>query len=152
MNPWPAVPDWPWCRNADAGLSIINLRKTNNAGLSFLSAVRHSCIHASMHVYCPSPCRKSVLHVHVHAACPCSMSMPILHAVFMSMLHSTLMLHSKSMLHSMSMLHSISMLHSMSMFHVHVYVHVHICKNAGMPDCPASGQSGTGLKKKITMP
>jgi hypothetical protein len=35
-------------------------------------AFRHSGIHASMHVHCLGPCRKSVLHVHVHAACPCS--------------------------------------------------------------------------------
>jgi hypothetical protein len=37
------------------------------------------------------------------------------------------------------------------MLHVHVNVHVHIYRNAGMPDRPASSQSGTGLKK-ITMP
>jgi hypothetical protein len=36
---------------------------------------------------------------------------------------------------------------SMSMLHVHVNIHVHIYKNAGMPDHPAFGQSGTGLKK-----
>jgi hypothetical protein len=36
---------------------------------------------------------------------------------------------------------------SMSMLHVHVNVHIHIDRNAGMPDCPASSQSGTGLKK-----
>ncbi len=35
------------------------------------------------------------------------------------------------------------------MLHVHVYVHVQICRNAGMPDCPASGQAGTGLKKTM---
>ncbi len=29
-NPWPAVPDWPWCRNADAGL------KKLTTGLTFL--------------------------------------------------------------------------------------------------------------------
>jgi hypothetical protein len=33
------------------------------------------------------------------------------------------------------------------MLHVHVCVHVHICRNAGMPDFPASDQSDTGLKK-----
>jgi hypothetical protein len=27
-----------------------------------------------------------------------------------------------------------------------------MCINAGMLDCPASDQSGTGMKKKITMP
>jgi hypothetical protein len=48
-----------------------------------------------------------------------------------------------SMLHSMLMLHSMPMLHSMSMLHVHVYVHVYV----EMPDCPASGQFGTGQKK-----
>jgi hypothetical protein len=53
----------------------------------------------------------------------------------------------------------------MSKLNVHVSVHVHaahhrcvcvcecmfvcvfVCINAGMPDCPASEQSGTGLKK-----
>ncbi len=40
---------------------------------------------------------------------------------------------------------------SMLMLHVTVNVHVHIYRNAGMPDRPASNQSGTGLKK-LTMP
>ncbi len=53
----------------------------------------------------------------------------------------------------------------MSMLNFHVSVHVHaahhrcvgvcecvfvcvfVCINAGMPDCPASDQSGTGIKK-----
>jgi hypothetical protein len=35
------------------------------------------------------------------------------------------------------------MLHSKSMLHVHVFVHVHV----EMPDCPAFGQFGTGIKK-----
>jgi hypothetical protein len=54
----------------------------------------------------------------------------------------------------------------MSMLHVHVPVHVHhrsacvcecvflcefVCINAGLPDCPASDQSGTGMKK-LTIP
>jgi hypothetical protein len=97
----------------------------------------HSGIHAYMQVHCPGPCRmtKSVLRVYVHAACPCSYCMPCPGCMFMSMLHS------------MSMQHSMSMWHSMSMLHVYVYVHVHICRNARMPDCPASGQYGTGLKK-----
>jgi hypothetical protein len=37
------------------------------------------------------------------------------------------------------------------MLHVHVSVHVHIYRNAGMLDCLAPGQSGTGLKK-LMMP
>jgi hypothetical protein len=32
-----------------------------------------------------------------------------------------------------------------------VCVFVFVCINAGMPDCPASDQSGTGMKK-LTMP
>jgi hypothetical protein len=96
-----------------------------------IPAFRHSGIHASMHVHCPGPCRKteSVLRVHVHAACPCPYGMPCPCCMFMSTLHSMLVLH------------------SMSMLHVHVYVHVHVCRNARMPDCPASDQSGTRLKK-----
>ncbi len=39
----------------------------------------------------------------------------------------------------------------MSILHAHVNVHVHIYRNAGMPDCPASSQSGTRLKK-LTRP
>jgi hypothetical protein len=31
------------------------------------------------------------------------------------------------------------------------FVYVFVCINAGMPDCPASDQSGTGMKK-LTMP
>ncbi len=34
---------------------------------------------------------------------------------------------------------------SMSMLHVYVNVHIHIYRNAGMPDRPASSQSGTGV-------
>jgi hypothetical protein len=37
---------------------------------------------------------------------------------------------------------------SVSILHVCVNIHVqYIYRNAGMPDRPASGQSGTGLKK-----
>ncbi len=31
--------------------------------------------------------------------------------------------------------------------HAYVYIYVHISINAGMPDCPASNQSGTRKKK-----
>ncbi len=37
------------------------------------------------------------------------------------------------------------------MLHVHVNFHVHIYRNAEIPDFPAPGQSGTGMKK-LTMP
>ncbi len=94
-------------------------------------------LHDQIHAACPCPCcmSMSILHVHVHTACPCPYCMPCPCCMFMSMLHF------------MSILHSMSVLHSMSMLHVHVYVHVHIYGNAGMPDHPASGQSGTRLKK-----
>ncbi len=35
-NPWPAVPDWPWCRIADAGLKKLTAGKNADAGLTFL--------------------------------------------------------------------------------------------------------------------
>ncbi len=76
---------------------------------------------------------KSVLRVHVHAVCPCPCCMNMLHAMSISMLHFMLMLNSMPMLHSMSMLH------------VHAYVHLHV-EMPEMPDCPVSGQFGTGLK------
>jgi hypothetical protein len=34
-NPWPSLPDWSQCRNADAGLRRTN-GKTNDAGLTFI--------------------------------------------------------------------------------------------------------------------
>jgi hypothetical protein len=40
-NPWPAVPDWSWCRNADAGLMLRTNGKTNDAGLTFSPVFRH---------------------------------------------------------------------------------------------------------------
>ncbi len=40
--PWPAVPDWPWCRNADAGLTQLTYGKNAHAGLTFF---RHSGIY-----------------------------------------------------------------------------------------------------------
>jgi hypothetical protein len=43
-NPWPAVPDWRQCRNADAGLYRRTNGKTNDAGLTFSPAFRHSGI------------------------------------------------------------------------------------------------------------
>jgi hypothetical protein len=69
-----------------------------------------------------------------------------------------------SMLH----VHVIAAFHFNVAFHVNAAFHInaafyvnalcpclctctYTCRNAGMPDCPASGQSGTGLKK-LTMP
>jgi hypothetical protein len=34
-NPWLAVPHWPWCRNADAGLTQLTNRKNADARLTF---------------------------------------------------------------------------------------------------------------------
>jgi hypothetical protein len=83
--PRPAVPDWPQCRNSDAGLRAVNYRKTYDASrLDFLSAFRHSGSHGAFHVHatCPGSCcvTKSLhyvkvydaghVHVDVHAVCP----------------------------------------------------------------------------------
>jgi hypothetical protein len=40
---------------------------------------------------------------------------------------------------------------SMSMLHVYVNVHLHIYRNVGMPDCPASGQTGTNGKRQLPL-
>ncbi len=43
-NPWPEVPDLPWCRNAYAGLWQFTNGKNADAGLTFLPALQHSGI------------------------------------------------------------------------------------------------------------
>jgi hypothetical protein len=70
----------------------------------------------------------SMMHVHVHASCPCYTSM------FLSMF---------------SPVHHRYVCVCESVF-VWVFVCVFMCINAGMPDCPASDQFSTGLKK-LTM-
>jgi hypothetical protein len=40
-NPWPAVPDWPWCRNADAGFTQLTAGQNADAGLSCFTVFRH---------------------------------------------------------------------------------------------------------------
>jgi hypothetical protein len=86
--------------DADAGLSVVHKRKTNDAGLNFLLAFRHSGIHACplsgymLHyqscAVCPCPCcmSMSIMHVHVHVACPCQccMSMSMSMYIYMEML------------------------------------------------------------------
>ncbi len=41
-NPWPAVLDWPWCRNADAELKKLTASKSADVRLTF---IRHSGIY-----------------------------------------------------------------------------------------------------------
>jgi hypothetical protein len=41
-NPWPSVPDWRRCRNADAGLMMRTNGKITDAGLAFCPAFRYS--------------------------------------------------------------------------------------------------------------
>ncbi len=65
------------------------------------------------------------VHLHVHGACPCP--------CFMSMLNVHVSVHVHAAHHRC------------------VCVFVFVCINAGMPDSPASDQSGTGIKK-LTMP
>jgi hypothetical protein len=48
-RPWPAVPDWCWCRNTDAGLTQRTSGKTNDAGLTFSPAFRYSGISIFWH-------------------------------------------------------------------------------------------------------
>ncbi len=40
-NPWPAVPDWPWCRNANAVLKQLTNGNNADAVLTFFPAFRH---------------------------------------------------------------------------------------------------------------
>jgi hypothetical protein len=46
-NPWPAVPDWSRCRNANAGMTRRINGKNNDAGLNFCPAFRYSGISLS---------------------------------------------------------------------------------------------------------
>ncbi len=47
-NPWPAVPDWPWCQNANAGLTKLTIGKSANAGLTFSPVFLHLLIAAEV--------------------------------------------------------------------------------------------------------
>jgi hypothetical protein len=61
-----ALMDYSVTSSTDARLSVINYRKTNDAGLNFLSAFRHPwCLSISM----------SMMYVHVHALFQCCTSM-----------------------------------------------------------------------------
>ncbi len=73
------------------------------------------------------------VHLHVHGACPCP--------CFMSMLNVHVSVHVHAAHHRCVCVCEC----------VFVCVFMFVCINAGMPDCPASKQSGTG-KKKLTMP
>jgi hypothetical protein len=77
-------------------------------------------------------------HVHVHASCPCCTSM------FLSMFSLVRVFVCMFVCVFVCMFVCVFMC-------VFVCVFVFVCINAGMPDCPASDQSGTGLKK-LTMP
>ncbi len=104
-----------------------------------------SILHVRVPAVCPRSCcipiSMSILHVRVHAVCPC----PCCMSMSMSMLHAHAHVRAACPCpFCMSM--------TMSILHVRVqaaypcpwYIQ-HI--NAGMPDCPASGQYGTGMKK-----
>jgi hypothetical protein len=46
-NLWPAVTEWPWCRNTDTGLTQMNTSENADAGLTFF---RHSGISAFAYI------------------------------------------------------------------------------------------------------
>jgi hypothetical protein len=73
----------------------------------------------------------SMLHVHVHTACH---------------------VHVNAAFNFNAAFHVNAAFNVNAAFHVNAAFYVNascpcLCKNARMPDCPASGQSGTGLKK-----
>ncbi len=68
-----------------------------------------------------------LVHLHVHGACPCSCLMSILQVHVHAAHHRCVCV--------------------CVFVYVFVCVSVFVCINAGMPNCPASDQSGTGLKK-----
>jgi hypothetical protein len=106
----------PECRCRTPMLPI-NERKTNDAGLNFLSAFRHPwCLSISMSMV--------LVHLHVHGPCPC----------FMSMLNVHVLVHVHAAHHMCVRVCEC------------VFACVCVCINAGMSDCPASDQSGTGMK------
>jgi len=44
-NPWPALPEWTWCRNADAGLRQLSELTTGRNTVAGLTFLRHSGIY-----------------------------------------------------------------------------------------------------------
>jgi hypothetical protein len=92
-NPWQELPDWPCYRNADAGLSVVNQQKTDDAIPYFVSAFQHPCMSVvQIHAAWPNPfcVSMSMLYVHAHTACPCpcqcSMSMSMSMYIYIEML------------------------------------------------------------------
>jgi hypothetical protein len=79
------------------------------------------------------PTSMVLVHLHVHSTCPCP--------CFMSMLNVHVSVHVHAAHHRCVCVCEC----------VFVCVFEFVCINARMPDCPASDQSGTGIKK-LTMP
>ncbi len=52
-NPWPAVTDWPWCRNADTGLTHLTTGKYSDARLTLFPAFRHLLIPSEVFWFFP---------------------------------------------------------------------------------------------------
>jgi hypothetical protein len=52
-NPWPAVTDWPWCRNADTGLTHLTTGKYADARLTLFPAFRHLLIESEVFWFFP---------------------------------------------------------------------------------------------------
>jgi hypothetical protein len=77
-----------------------------------------------------------LVHLHVHDACPCPCCTSMILSMFSPVHHRSVCL-CECMFVFMCVL-------------VCIFVCVFVCINAVMPDCPASDQSGTRLKK-LTM-
>jgi hypothetical protein len=104
-------------------------------------------VHAHAACACPRCMSMSMQHVHVHAACPCPCCM--------SMSAASPCPCCTSMPMTKSLVRVCVCVYVRFRVRVRggggVRVHVCVCIYAGMPDCPAFHQSGTGMKK-LTMP
>ncbi len=99
--------------------------------------------HSGIYGACTSPCPwcMSMSMLHVHAAHPCSCPCSLLFIICLFACVS-------ACLCAWSCACWCACLSACSCFmHVFMCVFVCMCINAGMPDCPASDQSGTALKK-----
>jgi hypothetical protein len=68
-NPWPAVLNWPLCRNSDSGLPLLNTGKNADAGLTFLPTFRYLLTEPGGSLGFPIACNLSMKYLHGTLAC-----------------------------------------------------------------------------------